>query len=193
VALRAWQTDGYTAAVDARLSAAGIRLRGARPIQAFVTAPAVRTVQLWANPDGGAALTAIFGLSPPPIVSRVVAATVLLLKVIIGLFALVGAWVLVRPVFASRFALASILDWPRGLGLLSLAAFLGRLAEMWALNLIYGGAVMESRYVIEIWPCLIVLAAFGYRAAMERFTGTAATQSEWPAEREALGPLETAQ
>lgn len=192
-ALRAWQTDGYTAAVDARLSAASVRLRGARPLQVFVIAPAVRTVQLWANPDGGGAITAIFGLSPPPIVSRVVAATVLLLKVIIGLFALIGAWALVRPVVVSRFALASILDWPRGLGLLSLAAFLGRLAEMWALNLIYGGAVMESRYVIEIWPCLIVLAAFGYREMAARLIRTALPQSERPAELEAVGPMETVQ
>lgn len=192
-ALRTWQTDGYTPAVDARLSAAGARLRAARPLQAWVAAPAVRTVQLWANPDGGAALTAIFGLSPPPIISRVVAAAVLLLKVVIGLFALIGAWALIRPVVASRFALDSILGWPQGFGLLSLAAFLGRLAEMWALNLIYGAAVMESRYVIEIWPCLIVLAAFGYRATMARFTRTAATQSDYPADRETPGLLRTVQ
>jgi hypothetical protein len=192
-ALRAWQSDGYTPAVDARLSAAGARLRAARPLQALVTVPTVRTVQLWANPDGGAAITAIFGLSPPPIVSRLVAATVLLLKVIIGLFALIGAWVLVRPVVASRFALDSILDWPRGFGLLSLAAFLGRLAEMWVLNLIYGSAVMESRYVIEIWPCLMVLAAFGYRATMARSTLTAAPPSEQPAELEPVGPMEAVQ
>jgi hypothetical protein len=192
-ALRAWQTDGYTPAVDARLSAASARLRAARPLQAWITAPTARTVQLWGNPDGGAAITAIFGLSPPPIVSRLVAATVLLLKVTIGLFALIGAWVLVRPVVASRLALDSMLAWPRGFGLLSLAAFLGRLAEMWALNLIYGSAVMESRYVIEIWPCLIVLAAFGYRAMAARFARNAAPESERPAELETIGPMETVQ
>lgn len=188
-ALHAWQTGGYTPAVDARFSAAGARLRSARPLQAWLTAPTVRTAQLWANPDGGAAITAIFGLSPPPVVSRMVAAAVLLLKVIIGLFAVVGAWVVVRPVVASRFALDSILDWPRGLGLLSLAAFLGRLAEMWALNLIYGGGVMESRFVIEIWPCLIVLAAFGYCAMAARFIRTAAIRSEGPAGLEPGGPM----
>ncbi|MBW8910107.1 MAG: hypothetical protein JF620_14005, partial [Mesorhizobium sp.] len=63
--------------------------------------------------------------------------------------------------------------------------------EMWALNQIYGGAVMESRYVIEIWPCLIVLAAFGYRAMAARFASTAAPQSDKPAELEAVGPLGT--
>jgi hypothetical protein len=192
-ALRAWQTDGYTPAVDARLSAAGARLRAIRPLQAWVTAPTVRTVQLWANPDGGAALTAIFGLSPPPIVSLVVAAAVLLLKLVIGLFALIAAWVLVRPVVASRFVLDSILDWPRGFGRLSLAAFLGRLAEMWGLNLLYGGGVMESRFVIEIWPCLIVLAAFGYRAMASRFTRTSALRPERQAELEPIGPMETVQ
>jgi len=192
-ALHAWQTDGYTPAVDARLSAAGARLRAARPGQAWVTAPAVRTVQLWVNPDGGAAITALFGLSPPPIISLVVAAAVLLLKVVIGLFALIGAWVLVRPVVASRFALDSILDWPRGFGLLSLAALLGRLAEMWGLNLIYGGGVMESRFVIEIWPCLIVLAAFGYRALALRFTRTCGPQPERRAELEPVGPMGTVQ
>jgi hypothetical protein len=190
-ALRAWQTDGYTPAVDARLWAASARLRTARPLQAFITAPTVRTVRLWTNPEGGAAITTIFGLSPPPIVSRLVAATVLLLKGLFSLFALTGAWVLVRPVVASRFALDSILDWPRGFGLLSLAAFLGRLAEMWALNLIYGSAVMESRYVIEIWPCLIVLAAFGYRAMAARFTHTVAPPSTRPPELEPVGPMET--
>jgi hypothetical protein len=192
-ALHAWQADGYTPAVDARLSAASARLRAARPLQAWVIAPTVRTVQLWANPDGGAAITAIFGLAPPPIVSGVVAVAVLLLKLMIGLFALIGGWVLVRPVVASRFALDSIFDWPRGLGLLSLAAFLARLAEMWALNQIYGGAVMESRYVIEIWPCLIVLAAFGYRAMAARFASTAAPLSERPAELESAAPMEAVQ
>jgi len=190
-ALRAWQADGYTPAVDARLSAASTRLRTARPLQAFVTAPTVRTLQLWVNPDGGAAFSSMFGLTPPTIVSRGVAATVSLLKVLIGIFALIGAWVVVRPVIASRFAFDAILEWPRGFGILSLAAFLGRVAEMWALNLIYGSAVMESRYVIEIWPCLMVLAAFGYRATMARFTRTAATQSQRPAERGVLGPLGT--
>jgi hypothetical protein len=131
-------------------------------------------VQLWVNPDGGAAFTSIFGLSPPPLVSLMVVASVMLLKLVFGLFALVGAWVLVRRVMASRFALDTIVDWPHGLGLLSLAAFLGRAAEMWVLNLSYGSAVMESRYVIEIWPCLIVLAAFGYRATAARFTRDAA-------------------
>jgi len=111
------------------------------------------------------------------------------LKVIIGLFAVVGAWVVVRPIIASHFALDSILDWPRGLGLLSLAAFLGRLAEMCALNLIYGGGVMESRFVIEIWPCLIVLAAFGYRALAARFIRAAAMRSEGPAGLEPGGPM----
>lgn len=191
-ALHVWQTDGYTPAVDARLSAAGARLRAARPLQAWVTAPTVRTVQLWANPDGGAALTAIFGLSPPPIVSLVVAAAVLLLKAVVGFFTLIGAWVLVRPVVASRFALDSILDWPRGFGLLSLAAFLGRLAEMWWLNLLYGGGVMESRFVIEIWPCLIVLAAFGYRAMVSRFTRASVPQPE-RAELDPIGPMEIVQ
>lgn len=192
-ALRDWQTDGYTPAVDARLSAASVRLRAARPLQTWVTAPAVRTVQLWVNPDGGAAFTSIFGLKPPPIVSRVVAAIVVVLKLIIGLLALIGAWVVVRPVVAARFQLDSILDWPRGFGILSLAAFLGRLAEMFALNLIYGGAVLESRYVIEIWPCLIVLAAFGYRAMTARFTGTAVTRSAAPAELELVGLQGTVQ
>lgn len=64
---------------------------------------------------------------------------------------------------------------------------------MWALNLIYGAAVMESRYVIELWPCLIVLAAFGYRATMARFTRTAATQSDYAADRETPGLLRTVQ
>lgn len=170
IILREWQTGGYTPAVDARFAAVAGRLRTARPLQALVTVPAARTAQLWGNADGGVALTAIFGLSPPPLISRLVAITVLLLKVVLSLFALIGSWVLMRRVLASRFALGTIVDWPQGLGILSLAALLGRGAEMFALNLIYASAVMESRYVIETWPCLIVLAAFGYGATIARFS-----------------------
>jgi hypothetical protein len=57
--------------------------------------------------------------------------------------------------------------------------------------LIYGSAVMESRYVIEIWPCLIVLAAFGYRATAARFTHTVAPPSTRPPELEPVGSMET--
>lgn len=174
-ALQAWQTGGYTPAVDARFAAAAEQLRAARPLQAFVTAPAARTVQLWGSADGGAALTTIFGLSPPPLVSRLVAATVVLLKIVLILFTLIGSWALARQVVASRFALSAVLDWPQALGILSLAALLGRAAEMLVLNLIYASAVMESRYVIETWPCLIVLAALGYRATIARFSRDAAT------------------
>jgi hypothetical protein len=64
---------------------------------------------------------------------------------------------------------------------------------MWGLNLLYGGGVMESRFVIEIWPCLNVLAAFGYRAMASRFTRTSALRPERQAELEPIGPMETVQ
>lgn len=169
-ALADWQAKGYGPSVDARFQRVADALRAAKPLQRWVTAPGARTAQLWVNPDGGAAINFAFDLKPPR--SWIVAGMVGLLKLLLGGLALWGSIVVLRSSWRAPDRIAALSGYPVGLAVLSLAALLGRAAEMWLLNIAVSSAVMESRYVIEVWPCTIVLAMFGFRALADR--------AKWP-------------
>ncbi len=164
-AFAAWKAQGYTPAVDAALANASSRLRGTRPAQPYLAA-ALRTFQLWANPDGAAALVQGLGLQPPW--SKLAAAATTALKTLLALLALLGIWLTLRAV--RRSPRAAFTDYPTAFVTLAVLTLVFRWIEMFVLNLSIGGAGMESRYVIETWPGLIALAGLGWRAVANRFS-----------------------
>jgi hypothetical protein len=169
-AIEAWRAQGYTPAVDATLQAAADELEHRRPLQKYVALPLARTAQLWANADGGAAVTLAFELQPP--LSWGVAGLTALLKAMLILFALAGGWVTIAAWLKPPLGQAAS-AYPVSIASLSLLAILARFAEMVALNIMVGGGFMESRYVIETWPCIILLALIGWRGAADRFSPSA--------------------
>jgi len=159
-ALDHWAASGYDPATDRAFLDLAARQKSSRPLTAYAVAPLVRTASLWLNTDGASAVT--WGLHLRPPLSWIAVALATLLKAAIGLLAAIGAASALRRIARAPDRGAAAFDYPTSLALLSILALALRFCEMLALNVIIGGAVMESRYVVEVWPCLIALALYGY-------------------------------
>jgi len=165
-ALAMWQAEGYTPTVDAELARTADTLAHAKPFQRWLLAPGARTAQLWFNASGGAAINFTFNLQPP--LTWIVAGIVFCLKLMLIIFAVIGGRAIARQLRADRMPYARALDWPFSMAFLSAAAILGRIAEMFALNAGSSAAViMEARYVVTLWPNLIVLALYGWLSVVK--------------------------
>lgn len=159
-ALKRWKRVGYDASVDAAFARISDDLARARPLQKWIVAPALRALALWPNHDGGAAIKAVLGTRDRV---PVVAIFVLAVKILILAAAAIGSVFGVRAILASLSARRRLnLTGIRLLLLLCGLAAIGRTVEFWALNLFVGGSSMETRYLLPVWPCVMVIALYGY-------------------------------
>jgi hypothetical protein len=172
-ALDHWAANGYDPATDRAFLQLASAQQASRPLTAYAAAPLARTAALWLNTDGGSAVT--WGLHLRPPFSWIAVAAVTLLKLAIALFAAIGSVAVCRRIWRAPDSAAAAIDYPASLAVLSILAIAMRFCEMLALNVLIGGAVMESRYVVEVWPCLIVLALYGYARFDNRFGETVRT------------------
>lgn len=156
-ALTQWRDSGYSPAIDARFRDAANALRQSRPAQAYLIAPLQRTALAWIYPDGAALFHQAFALQPPW--TKVATAIVGLLKLPVGLLALLGIAALVREV--SRNGLQYLRTYPIRVVALSCAALLLRAIEMFAINLLIKSPALESRYVLATLPAVLILSVYG--------------------------------
>lgn len=168
-ALSGWANGGYTPAVDRDFADAARDLGSARPLQRWIVAPGARTAELWINPQGGNAINFTFDLQPPR--TWIVAGATFALKIALMLLALFGTVAVARSIRRAPRRVTAALDRPAGIVWLSAAAVAGRFAEMWLLNASpAGAAIIEARYVVTLWPSLIVVALYGWRVIADRRT-----------------------
>jgi hypothetical protein len=166
-ALRHWKAVGYDATVDAAFAQVSDDLARARPLQKWVVAPALRVLVLWPNHDGGAAIKAVLRTRDRvPVVALLVLAGKALILLLAGIGGVLGIRAMLRSLaIHRRFDLTGF----RLLLLLCGLAAIGRTMELWVLNLFVGGSSMETRYLLPVWPCVMVIALYGYVRLLEMF------------------------
>jgi len=159
-ALQRWKTVGYDAAVDAAFAQVSDDLSRARPLQKWVVAPALRVLALWPNHDGGAAIKAVLRTRDRvPVVAILMLVDKALILLLAGIGGVLGIRALVRSLsMRRRLDLTGL----RLLLVLCGLAAIGRTMELWVLNLFVGGSSMETRYLLPVWPCVMVIALYGY-------------------------------
>jgi hypothetical protein len=164
-ALKRWKTVGYDATVDAAFARVSDDLARARPLQKWIVAPALRVLVLWPNHDGGAAIKAVLGTRDrAPVVAISVLAGKILILLLAGIGGVLGIRVMLRSLAVHR---RLDLTGFRLLLVLCGLATIGRTMELWVLNLFVGGASMETRYLLPVWPCVIIIALYGYVQILE--------------------------
>lgn len=159
-ALQHWKAVGYDATVDAAFAQVSADLARARPLQKWVVAPALRVLVLWPNHDGGAAIKAVLRTRDRvPVVALLVLAGKALILLLAGVGGVLGIRATLQSLATRRrldltgFRLLLVLCW---------LAAIGRTMELWVLNLFVGGSSMETRYLLPVWPCVMVIALYGY-------------------------------
>lgn len=168
-AVAGWKISGYSPAVDHEFADAARMLAAAKPLQRWLIAPGARTAELWINPSGGNAINFTFDLQPPK--TWAVGGVTFAFKISLIVLALFGAGSVTRSVWRAPQRIVAALTWPASIVWLSAAAVLGRAAEMWLLNASpAGAALIEARYVVTLWPSLIVVALYGWCAVADRFS-----------------------
>ncbi len=159
-ALKHWKAVGYDATVDAAFAQVSADLARARPLQKWVVAPALRVLVLWPNHDGGAAIKAVLRTRDRvPVVALLVLAGKALILLLAGIGGVLGIRAMLQSL-ATRRRL-DLTGFRLLLVLCGLAA-IGRTMELWVLNLFVGGSSMETRYLLPVWPCVMVIALYGY-------------------------------
>lgn len=146
------QKEPRSLEVTRRLSELAAEKRDAHPWRHFLGLPLLRAVHYWVNPAYTGRYARSLGVDDP-ILFHALAFLVLLLKG--GLTALAFLGVLRLLNRRTREALD-----PEGLllGVGSSVLLLARTASLAALGTLWGAGLMEPRYVLVVWPGVLILA-----------------------------------
>jgi hypothetical protein len=152
--LETWHTAGYTGSVDQGFQQLGIAKFKQHPLRSFVLIPLLRMIHYWINIDGAQTYLRVLPLGRP--LSTLVVAFTVLLRLSLICLAAIGAYTV----------------WLRGLSPLTdqmllarFAAFfvLMRTVELGALGTVTWAGLMEVRYVVIVFPFVILLSLWGVR------------------------------
>ena len=149
-----WRADGYTESVERAFRAlANQRLRE-RPFHCYIVVPVARMLHFWINIDGAQTILRTVSIARP--FSTVVVGLTILLKLGFFFLALIGTYSAWRTRTGSA-TYGTQLEFAR----LSSITVLLRTLELGVLGIFLIGGLMEVRYILVVFPFLIVLSLFG--------------------------------
>lgn len=152
--LKTWRIAGYTETVDQGFRGLEREKTQQHPLRSFVFIPALRMIHFWINLDGAQTYFTALDLRRPT--STLAVALTLALRLLLIAVAVLGAYAIwFRPTLAVT---AEVLFARFG----SLLVLL-RTAELGALGTVAWGGLMEPRYVLVVFPFVILLAFWGVR------------------------------
>lgn len=149
-----WKQEGYTEEIDKSFANIASQKSAEAPLRHFVVLPLLRMVHYWVNLDGAQVFLRVFPLPRPG--STAVVGMTLVLRALFLVFAAVGAWA--AWCSSGRFVQESP---DRDLFRLASLAVLLRTASLGALGTVAWAGLMEIRYVLPVWPFLILLSLAG--------------------------------
>jgi len=166
--LETLRTAGYTGSVDQSFHQLALEKFKQHPLRSFVVIPMVRMIHYWINIGSAQTYLRVLPLRRP--VSTLVVAVTVSLRLILIFCAAVGAYfVWLRPptpitdqILLARFA--------------SLLVLL-RTAELGALGAVAWGGLMEIRYVIVVFPFVMLLSCWGVRYLLRTATRSSCANS----------------
>jgi hypothetical protein len=149
-----WRNSAYTDSVDRGFQQLGIEKFKQHPLRSFVLVPLLRMIHYWINIDGAQTYLRVLPIRRP--LSTLVVAFTVSLRLVIILLAAIGAYaVWLRPrtlvneqVRLARFASLLVLMRTAELGILGTVAFAG---------------LMEVRYILVVFPFVLLLSFWGVR------------------------------
>jgi hypothetical protein len=149
-----WRIVGYTDSVDQGFQQLGVDKLKQSPLRSLVLVPLLRMLNYWINVDGAQTYLRILPLRKP--ISTVVVAFTILLRLVLILLAVIGAYtVLLRP-------LTTVPEQVRLARFASLLVLL-RTLELGALGTVVWGGLMEVRYILVVVPFVLLLSFWGIR------------------------------
>jgi hypothetical protein len=152
--LATWRTAGYTSSVDRGFQELGLERFKRHPVRSFILVPSLRMANYWLNVDGAQTYLRILPFGRP--VSTLIVMFTVLLRLILLFLAAVGAY----AVWSKQpTPINDQILWARFGSLLVLM----RTAELGALGLIAWGGLMEVRYILVVFPFVILLSFWGIR------------------------------
>lgn len=152
--LKTWRTAGYVGLIDQGFQQIACDKSQHHLVRSFVVVPLLRMLHYWVNIDGAQTYLRVLPVERP--ISTLFVAFIIALRLILICFAAVGSYaVWFRPptpvteqVILARFATLFVLL---------------RTAELGALGTIAWGGLMEVRYILVVFPFVILLAFWGMR------------------------------
>lgn len=152
--LQRWREAGYTVAVDQEFKELGEAKAQHNSLRHYLLIPMIRMCHFWVNFDGAQTILRTLPLKPPA--STVVVGLTLLLRggfLILGLVGFYAVWF--------RYSYLRCLGATVNLFRLASVAVFLRTLELGVLGAFVWAGLMEVRYVVVVFPLLILLSLGG--------------------------------
>jgi len=154
--LNRWRIEGYDDEIDQQLEQIAANKARQNPLRHYLLIPIARMLHFWVNIDGAQTFLRSVVILPP--FSTVIVAVVMILKSLLLIAAAVGFYI----IWLCKERI-SIQDRDISFARLASIAVLARTVELGVLGIFLIGGLMEVRYVVIVYPFVLLLSLFGFR------------------------------